>query len=224
MDSIQVIADMGCGAGLDSKYWAELTTRDDTPIPHEYIVYAVDQNINQIETEVLATKNVIPIEGNFEERVIPRQVDLIWAHDCFQYSRNPFKCLDMWKSTLNVNGMLVLSIPQTTYFDNNFNHLLVTNHSHQYYSYNVLNLMYILAISGFDCRDAYFYREEGTPWLYAAVYASEYGPLPDASWHELSERKLINDSVINSVNKYNYAKLDEVVVTWLDKNNYQIKI
>jgi SAM-dependent methyltransferase len=222
MDSIQVVADMGCGVGLDSRWWAELASRDDSPVPHNYTVYAVDQDIRQLDPDVLEIKNIIPIEGNFEERIIPRQVDLIWAHDCFQYSRDPYKCLATWKSTMNVNGMLVLSVPQTTYFDHNYNHLQVVNHSHQYYSYNVLNLMYMLAISGFDCRDAYFYREEGTPWLYAAVYASEHGPMPGAAWHELAEHNLVNDTVINSVNRYSYARLDELLVTWLDKNNYRI--
>ena len=90
--------------------------------------------------------------------------------------------------------------------------------------YNILNLMYMLAISGFDCRDAYFYREAGTPWLYAAVYASEHGPLnQNATWYDLAEKNLINDSVIASVNKYGYARLEDTMVMWLDKNNYLIR-
>ena len=37
-----------------------------------------------------------------------------------------------------------------------------------------------------------------------------------------AERQLINDSIINSVNKYGYARLEDVVVSWFDKNLYQI--
>jgi hypothetical protein len=81
----------------------------------------------------------------------------------------------------------------------------------------------MLALSGFDCRDAYFFREKNTPWLYAAVYASQQDPLPEhASWYDLAERHLINDSVINSVNLYGHARLDDIIVTWLDKDNYLI--
>lgn len=81
----------------------------------------------------------------------------------------------------------------------------------------------MLAISGFDCRDAYFYRKENTPWLYIGVYASEHGPLTqDATWYDLADRNLINDSVINSVSKYGYARLEDVIVSWFDKNLYQI--
>jgi len=182
----------------------------------------VDKDIRQIEPEIAAIENVTVIEGNFEERVIPRQVDLIWAHDVFQYAQDPFKCLATWKSTLNQNGMLVMAVPQTTYWDHTRGQMIISNHSHQYYSYNLLNLIYMLAISGFDCRDAYFYRKENTPWLYAAVYASEHGPMPGASWYDLANRKLISDSVINSVNKYGYARLEDTIVAWLDKDFYQI--
>jgi SAM-dependent methyltransferase len=221
LENLTVIADMGCGQGLDTQWWATLETRDNPPEPLNYLVYAVDQNIKQLEPDVRALKNVIPVEGNFDERIIPRQVDLIWAHDSLQYSRNPLKTLANWKATMNVNGMLVLSIPQTTYIYNN--RLMVTNHSHQYYSYNLLNLIYILALSGFDCRDAYFYRESNSPWLYAAVYASNEEPVPEhASWYDLADRNLINDSLIASVNRNGYARLDNIVVSWLNKENYLI--
>jgi hypothetical protein len=222
LDSLTTIADMGCGEGLDTEWWATLTTRDDPPEPRNYTVYAMDQDIKQIDPSILANNpNIIPIEGNFEERKIPRQVDLIWSHDSFQYSQKPFECLATWKGMLNLNGMLVLSIPQTTYLHNN--RLVVSSHNHQYYSYNVLNLMYMLAISGFDCRDAYFYRKENSPWLYAGVYASEHEPLTtQATWYDLAERNLINDSIINSVNKYGYARLEDVIVNWFDKNIYQV--
>ncbi|CAB4129092.1 Methyltransferase type 11 [uncultured Caudovirales phage] len=222
LDNLTIIADMGCGAGFDVEWWATLETRDDPPEPHNYKVYAVDENISQIDKQLLAdNKNIIPIEKNFEERVIPVNVDLIWSHDSFQYARDPFKCLASWKQTLNVNGMLIMAIPQTTYLYNG--RLVVSNHNNQYYSYNILNLMYMLAMSGFDCRDAYFYRKENTPWLYVGVYASQHEPLPaHATWHDLADRNLINDSVINSINKYGYARLEDVVVCWFDKNLYQI--
>jgi len=222
LDNITTIADMGCGQGFDAEWWATLETRDDPPEPRNYKVYAVDQNIAQLDEQLLSNnKNIIPLERNFEERVIPVKVDLIWSHDSFQYARDPLKCLSAWKQTLNVNGMLLLSIPQTTYLHNN--RLVVSNYNNQYYSYNILNLMYMLAISGFDCRDAYFYRKENTPWLYAGVYASQHEPLPaHATWHDLADRELISDSVINSINKYGYARLEDVVVCWFDKNLYQI--
>jgi SAM-dependent methyltransferase len=223
LESLKVIADMGAGTGLDAEWFATLTTRDDEPAPLNYLVYAVDQNINQLEIDTKEIKNITVMEGDFEERVVPRQVDLIWSHDSFQYARDPFKTLSNWKKTMSVNGMLVLSIPQTTYWDNQTNRLVISHYNGQCYSYNLLNLMYMLAISGFDCRDAFFYRDPDSPWLYAAVYASDNGPLDRyTTWEELAERYLVNDSVIDSINKYGYARLEDVVVRWLDKDFYRI--
>jgi hypothetical protein len=122
-----------------------------------------------------------------------------------------------------VNGMLVLAIPQMTYWDYTHNRLVVNQYSNQLYNYNLVNVMYMLALSGFDCRDAYFYRETNTPWLHVAVYATEHDPLPaGASWHDIADRRLVNDSVINCLNKYGHVKLNEVVVSWLDKSFYKI--
>lgn len=222
LDSLTTIADMGCGSGLDAEWWASLTTRDEPQLPRDYIVYAVDQDIKQIDPDILIRNpKIVPLEGNFEERTLPRNVDLIWAHDTFQLARDPFKCLATWKNQLNVNGMMVLTIPQGTYVSNNS--LMVEQHNHQYYNYNILNLIYMLAITGFDCRDAYFYRRKNSPWLYAAVYASEHGALDQhATWYDLAERNLVNDSIINSVNRHGHARLEDLVVTWLDKDYYKI--
>ena len=177
LDSLTVIADMGRGAGHDVRWWATLETRDDPPEPHNYIVYAVDQNTQRIEDDVLKLKNVIPIQGNFEEPILPRKVDLIWAHNVFQTVMDPFKCLVAWKETMSVNGMLVLSIPQSTYFDSRANKLMITSHDHQYYSYNILSLMYMLAVNGFDCRDAYLLKKFQDPWIQLAVYKTDQAPM-----------------------------------------------
>jgi SAM-dependent methyltransferase len=223
LDNLSVVADMGCGAGLDALWWLNLQTRDDPPEPRNYVVYAVDQNLKQFNYGDTASKNLVTIEGDFEERVIPRKVDLIWSHDSFQYARNPFKCLATWKETLQENGMLVLSIPQTVYKDELRGRYNIDSHNHQYYNYNLLNLIYMLAMSGFDCKDAYFYRQPNSPWLYAAVYASGHDPITShASWHDLIARNLINESIVQSINKYGHVRLEEVVVAWLDKNYHRI--
>jgi hypothetical protein len=224
LESLSTVADMGCGNGHDALWFANLETRDDPPEPLNIRVFAVDKDLRHLDPEVRKHRHISAIEGDFEnEHVLPRPVDLIWAHDSFQASLDPMKTLANWKKNLNVNGMLVMSIPQTTYFDHTENRLVIRNYSHQYYNYNLLNLIYMLSLNGFDCRDAYFYREPNTPWLYAAVYASTHDPLPEqATWYDLAERGLINDSLINSVQRWGYARLEDVVVSWLDRDNYII--
>jgi SAM-dependent methyltransferase len=221
LDSLTTVADMGCGVGLDSEWWATLETRDDPPEPRNYTVYGVDTNIYQVDQNIVESNpNFQKIQADFETVKLPKKVDLIWSHDSFQYAKNPLACLKNWNSQMNANGMLMLAVPQTTYMLNN--RLTVESYPNQYHSYNILNLMYMLAVSGFDCRDAYFYRKHNTPWLYAAVYASGVTLPENPTWYDLADHKLINDFVINSLNKYGYAKIEELVVHWLDRENYQI--
>jgi len=218
MDSIRTVADMGCGSGMDIKWWAELTTRDDPPEPHEYKCFAVDTNIKQIEPEILETPNITPIQANFEDgRVIPVNIDLMWSHNSFQYALNPLNTLKNWNQMMNTNGMLVLSLPQHQTYQ--YNRIHTRSISGCYYHYNVCNLMYMLAVNGFDCRDCYVWMDTNNAWMHFAVYKSA-DPLEPAStsWFDLADLNLINDSAITSLNNYGYVRQEDLMFTWLDKD------
>jgi hypothetical protein len=221
LDGITAVADMGCGAGMDVNWWANLETRDDPPEPRNLLVYAVDKNIKQIEPDFLVNKRICAIEGDFETRLVPRRVDLIYSHDSFQYALDPLGCLKTWRESMNINGMLMLAFPQSTYLHNN--KLTTVQQNWHMFNHNILSLVYMLAASGFDCRDAYFYRQNNTPWLHAAVYATDVPDMPtNPSWYNLADLNLLNDSMIACLNKYGHLKLDELVFQWLDRNYYQI--
>jgi len=114
LDSLTVIGDMGCGAGLDAQWWATLETRDDPPEPRNYRVYAVDRTFNKVDEEIRATENIRWIEGNFEEYgILPELLDLVWSHDSFQFVTSPLHTLSVWNKQMNTNGMLVMALPQT---------------------------------------------------------------------------------------------------------------
>lgn len=219
MDSIEVVADMGCGTGLDVEWWATLNTRDDPPEPHSYLCYAVDKNIKQLDPEILkANPNIVPIQGDFSSnRLIPRQIDLLWCHDAFQYVMNPLDTLHLWNNNMNVNGMMVLSLPQHQTYE--FNRIKTRSFSGCYYHYNVCNLMYMLAVNGFDCRDCYVWMDTNNSWMHFAVYKS-IDPLDPktTTWHDLIDLRLVNDSVINCINKYGHVRQEELLFTWLDKD------
>lgn len=217
LDGIEVVADMGCGIGLDTEWWATLMTRDDPPEPRNYLCYAIDKNLKQIDHEVLKHTNVVAIEGDFSERLIPRQVDLMWAHNSFQYAIDPIKTLRTWNATMNINGMLVLSLPQHQTYE--YNRIQTRSFSGCYYHYNVCNLMYMLAVSGFDCRDCYIYTDQTSPWMNFAVYKnSEPSDPATTTWHDLVDQRVVNDSVANSLNKFGYVRQEDLIVNWLDRD------
>jgi SAM-dependent methyltransferase len=218
MDSISTVADMGCGSGLDIQWWATLTTRDDPPEPHNYKCFAVDKNIRQIESKILEASNIIPIQADFEAgRIIPVSIDLVWCHNSFQYALNPLGTLSHWNNMMNINGMLILSLPQHQTYQ--YNRIQTRSFSGCYYHYNICNMMYMLAVNGFDCRDCYMWMDMNTSWMHFAVYKSA-DPLDPAStsWFDLADKGLISDMAMHSLNKYGHVRQEELMFTWLDKD------
>ncbi len=220
LDSLEFIADFGCGQGFDSQWWATLETRDDPPEPREYKVYAVDKNIQQFDKTVQILPNIFTFDYDLDDSyfLLPKPVDFVWCHDTFQYLINPINALKTWNKSMNVNAMLVIVLPQNQHYY--YNRLQTHSVNHVYFNYNIVNLMYMLAVNGFDCRDAYFLKEENSPWLHAAVYKSEVEPMDPTktNWYQLAELNLLNDNVIQCLKRYGHVRQEEIVTAWLDKD------
>lgn len=220
LDSIESVADFGCGTGLDTKWWANLHTRDDPPEPRNYLTYAVDKNLTNIDPELRTQDNVYIVDADIDgiDVPVPRLVDFIWCHDTFQYITDPMRTLRTWNEQLTVNGMLLMIFPQMQHYA--YNRLQTHSRNGCYYNHNIVNLIYMLAVNGFDCRDAYFLKEENDPWLSAAVYKTDIAPMDPktTTWYDLADLNLVNDSVMLSLNKYGYVRQEELVTIWLDKD------
>ena len=224
MSNLKIIVDLGCGAGLDSKWWASLSDREEPPEPHNYKVYAIDTNIKQIEPSILEENpNIIPIESNFEYHHLTEKADFLWCHDAFQYAVKPLQTLANWNNMLNLNGMMIITIPQLQSYQ--YNRIVTRSISGCYYNHNVVSLMYMLAVSGFDCRDCFFIKNENSPWISAAVYKSQIADMDPAktSWHDLGDKGLISDSAIASLSKHGYVRQEDLITRWLDKDFYLVR-
>lgn len=220
LDSLNYIADLGCGSGLDIAWWAKLETRDDPPEPRNYTCFAVDTNTTKIDPGILSQKNVTVINNDIDNGnpALPRKVDLIWCHDVFQYLIDPMNSLKSWNNQMNINGMLILIFPQTTHYA--YNRLQVHGANGVFFNHNIVNLIYMLAVNGFDCNDAYFNREENSPWISAAVYKSPIPPMDPktTTWYRLAELDLLPTSVVESLTRWGYVKQEDIVTKWLDKD------
>ena len=93
LDSIETVADFGCGAGIDLQWWATLETHDETPKPRNLICYGVDITDQHWGLE---HERITFIKADFERKVLPRKVDIIWCHDAFQYAVNPLNTLKLF--------------------------------------------------------------------------------------------------------------------------------
>lgn len=222
LESLKIIADMGCGTGEDTDWWATLMNNEDPPQPYNFSVYAVDRDASKL-AQVPNLKNIHKFNSKYDiENLFPVPVDFIWAYNSLQYSANPIHTLRMWNSYMNTNGMLVVTVPQDTGIEYYKQYSRGINGC--IYHYTPLMLIYMLAVNGFDCRDAYLLKQFNDPWIQIAVYKSNVAPMnPETTtWFDLAEVGLIHPSIVDSLNANGYVKQEEVCMPWLNKELYFI--
>jgi hypothetical protein len=220
LESIRTVADMGCGVGEDAHWWATLENYNEPPEPYNFNVFAVDKDPSKI-SQVPVLKNINKICDPYDkENLFPISIDLMWAHDSLQYSTNPLKTLRMWNSYMTVNGMLLISIPQSNGVE--YNRYYSRTHSGCYFNYTPSSLIYMLAVNGFDCRDAYLLKKFNDPWIQMAVYKTDVSVMdPDTTnWYDLADKNLLHPSMVSSINTHGFLPQEEILMPWLDKENY----
>lgn len=219
MESIVAMVDLGCGEGLDLEWWATRTTRDDSRTPLNIKCVGVDllPMVHRIKKYANATYQ----NTNFENTIIPPvgyKFDVLWCHDAFQYCVNPLQTLVKWREVATPSAMLALTVPRTINFTGNRTE--VYTQSGCYYHYTLVNLMYMLAVSGWDCRNGFFYQSPDMPWIHAVVYNS---PAPaqnpqTCTWYNLVDQNMLPDSANSSILKHGYLRQQDLILKWLDQS------
>ena len=218
MESIGSVVDMGCGDGLDLEWWATRTTRGDNPQPLNIRCFGID--ITSSLPMVKKYPNISYRPADFED-TIPvgkQKYDVVWCHDSFQYVIDPFKTLKNWRDATSDEGMMVLVLPQTTNLE--FNRQVFDQRDRVYWHWTMVNLMHVLAVSGWDCRNGFFLKEPTDPWLHAVVYKSQYEPMDPKTtrWYDLVERDLLPETAVNSINRHGYLRQRDLILPWIDKS------
>lgn len=217
MASIDTLVDLGCGSGLDLEWWATRTTRDESPEPLNIKCTGVDL----VDAPVIARKysNITYQQTDFEKKIFTPQkkkYDVLWCHDTFQYVINPIETLKLWHTIAEPGAMLCLILPQTTNLK--YRNLSVIQPT-GFYHYTLVNLIHMLAITGWDCASGFFLKRANDPWLHAVVYRSDTEPMdPKTSWYKLAETGLLPKTAETSINKHGFLSQEDLVLPWLDKN------
>lgn len=222
LESLRTVCDMGCGTGADITWWATLESKDDPPEPYNYNCFAVDRDQNKLN-QVPDLENINKIARDFTDRqIIPVSIDLLWSYDSLQYSHNPLETLRFWNEQMTVNGMLIIHMPQTNGVE--YNRYYSRTYNNCYYNHTPTSLLYMLAVNGFDCRDAYLLKKFNDPWIQIAVYKSDVEPMDPktTSWFDLADKNLLHPSVVQSLSKHGFLVQEDVIMPWLNKENYFI--
>lgn len=219
MMSIDKMADVGCGEGKDLEWWATRTVLDDDDkaIPLDIKCTGID-----IVPQLLVARqyqNIVYERRDFEqESITEHSYDVLWSHDSFHYAINPFQTLKNFYNMLTPGGMLCIIVPQTMNLV--YHKQLVEHFDGQYFNYNLVNLIYMLAVSGFDCKAGFFKKNIEDPWIHALVYKSDIEPMNPRGirWYDLAEKGLLPESAEVSINRCGHVRQQDLVLPWLNKS------
>lgn len=218
MASVGTVVDLGCGEGQDLEWWATRTTRDEIAQPLNIRCTGVD-----LSDQLLMAKkypNITYQKTNFEEvvHVSKTKFDVLWCYDSFQYCVNPLQTLAKWRGITSDNGMMVVIVPQTTNFPGRPNDIVQPTGC--YYHYTLVNLMHMLAVTGWDCKSGFFMKHPNSTWIHAIVYKSDVEPMDPrtTSWYDLVYKNLLPESAEKSIKAHGYLRQQDLVLPWVDKS------
>jgi len=217
MDSVGRVIDLGCDVeATDMLWWANATTRDETQTPLGIKCVGVNtfEKLNVKHSSISYQNHDIESLNR-----VKRTFDIVWCYDQLQYLLNPYQALSNWWHIAEKDAMLVIAVPQTV---NTEYHIQEYNLSlgHKYH-YTMPQLIYMLAVSGWDCRCGFFKKTPGDPWLYAIVYKSNVEPMDpkETNIYKLVEQtELLPQCAVDGIHKYGKLRQRDLVLPWLDKS------
>jgi SAM-dependent methyltransferase len=217
MLSIRTMIDFGCGAGVDLEWWATRTTRDDSPLPLNIDCTGVDLATAPEQNKKYHNMNKVTADFESYESA-DKKFDVLWCHDAFQYAINPIGTLIRWRELASPGAMLALAVPQTTNVVQR--QLAFELPSGCYYHHSMVSLIYMLALTGWDCRAGFFSKRPEDPWIHAVVYRSdqEARDPKTTTWYDLVETKLLPESAEKSVMAHGRLRQQDLILPWLDQS------
>lgn len=215
MESIDSLADMGCGNGQDLAWWATRTVLDDDDkeIPLNINCTGIDLHDEMLEAKRLP--NVVLEKRDFEADCREsNKYDVIWCNNAFQYVLNPINTLQNWRKLLSTGGMIAMVVPSTVYANRFL--LGVEQHEYTYFHYTIVSLIHMFAINGIET--AFVKEEDG--YIHIVGYKTEHEPFDPQTtrWYHLVDKGLLPDSVEECIERFGYVRLDMLTLPWLNKS------
>jgi len=220
MRSVNRVADLGCGSGLDSVWWA--TRRDPAPphVPRNYEVYPIDCDFKNLDKTVRLHKNIHATLCDYNNLTFEdKYFDVLWAHNSLQYSVNPLQTLIEWHRVLDTDGMIYLSVPYNV--NRQYNKFSGKTETGQLYHFMPSNIIYLLALAGFDTSDARYCKLTGDSHFQIVAYKDGKGTLDiSSSWYDIADTGRLDKSAEKFVHAKGYLDDYFLVGEWFTGSRY----
>jgi hypothetical protein len=114
--------------------------------------------------------------------------------------------------------MMVITVPQTTNF--HLNREQFEQSSGCFWHWTLVNLIHVLAVSGWNCSSGFFQKRAGDPWITAIVYRGDQEPLDPrrTRWYDLCDMGVLPDSAVRVIHKHGYLRQNDLVLPWIDRS------
>jgi len=140
----ETIVDFGCGYGLQLADFAEAGRG----------AVEIDVGIDPNAYREADAHNYRLIEGDWAD-LKAESFDAGYSHHCLEHLRDPIGSLNLWARTIKPGGWMFISVP--TQSDR-----AICGHLTQ--GYTTDQLVYLLSLGGFDCRQGRFRVEGNSIW------------------------------------------------------------
>ncbi len=221
--SIKHMADFGCGKGLDLEFWANMHewTEDGEPGPKlnfNCVGFDLDAEKNTPSRKNIKYKNH---DFNTNDIIWSVPFDVVWCHNVMQHIYSPIEFLGRVNRAMSIGSMLYLCVPSTiSVYQNRFQNYTP---GQNYNTFTVSQILYLLALNGFDVKDFYLQKEKYTDLIQVLTY-KEREPLPyDTSWYGMVDMDILNENMKEVVLGNGILSDQGLVTKWLDGTVYDYR-
>lgn len=214
-DQFLTVLDVGYGSGKHAAWW---NTRRPWNQKEEFAPFTECVGIDLFEPDP-EFKNQFKYElGDYHKLPWDKhKFDIIWSHYSLQYSTNPHKALWEWRRVLKPTGRLYLTVPSHDYYNRS-----TVYHRVEHYTgsvFTVTSLLYMLALNGYNTREAKIYRSKSEPFIRIDVPVNALIKKPlnnlEVSLYNLAEQKLLPPHVEHAVLKTGILKDEDLITMWI---------
>tara|TARA_B100000886_G_C20401876_1_gene482961 strand:- start:156 stop:908 length:753 start_codon:yes stop_codon:yes gene_type:complete len=213
MESINNVLDVGSRDGHDAYWWATVDDGDeDNPQCLDINVTAMD--INPTWNIDYEHDNITQLKADWNKITFDKQFDCVWAHSVLQEAGDPLKFLHRMNNFCSDGGVLCLSFPTTvnTFYGEPDHRVYNTATSH----ITLVNLIYMLALSGFNSRDGFLYKQPNTNIINAFVYKDSNEVFFPGEKTLFDLQKFMPEPCEKQIQQYGYITNKGLLIKWMD--------